>query len=58
LAEQLLTLRPTAKVLFMSGYMDDALLQRGVEQGVGRLLEKPFTPDDLAVKVREVLESD
>jgi DNA-binding response OmpR family regulator len=42
----------------MSGYMDDALLQRGVEQGVGSLLEKPFTPDGLAAKVREVLESD
>lgn len=57
LAEQLLLLRPTSKVLFMSGYMDDELLQRGVEQGVGILLEKPFTPDGLAAKVREVLES-
>jgi CheY-like chemotaxis protein len=58
LAEQLRSARPTSKVLFMSGYMDDALLQRGVEQGVGSLLEKPFTPDGLAAKVREVLESD
>jgi FixJ family two-component response regulator len=46
------------KVLFMSGYTDDQLLQRGVLQnGSGNFLEKPFTPEGLANKVREVLES-
>jgi len=56
LAEQLKLVRPDTKVLFMSGYTDDALTHHGVlEPGVA-LLEKPFTPTRLAAKVREVLE--
>ena len=58
LSERLARLRPQVKVLFMSGYTDDQLLQRGVLQsGSGNFLEKPFTPDALARKVREVLDS-
>ncbi|HEX6558682.1 MAG TPA: PAS domain S-box protein [Longimicrobiales bacterium] len=57
LGERLRRLRPRVKVLFMSGYTDDALLQRGMLQGSSSFLEKPFTPDGLARKVREVLES-
>ncbi len=46
-----------ARVLFMSGYSDDAILQHGVlETGVA-FLQKPFTPDSLARKVREVLDA-
>ncbi|HEX6064905.1 MAG TPA: response regulator, partial [Longimicrobiales bacterium] len=57
LSEQLARMRPQVKVLFMSGYTDDQLLQRGVLQsGSGNFLEKPFTPDALARKVREVLD--
>ncbi len=46
-----------ARVLFMSGYSDDAILQHGVlETGVA-FLQKPFTPDALGRKVREVLDA-
>jgi two-component system, cell cycle sensor histidine kinase and response regulator CckA len=59
LSENLASLRPDLKVLFMSGYTDDQLLQRGVLQsGSGNFLEKPFTPEALANKVREVLENE
>jgi PAS domain S-box-containing protein len=48
---------PGLKVLYLSGYMDDAIARHGVlERGVA-LLEKPFTPDALALKVRQVLDS-
>ncbi len=57
LSERLVRMRPRVKVLFMSGYTDDQLLQRGVSGG-GHFLEKPFTPDALARKVREVLDSE
>jgi PAS domain S-box-containing protein len=59
LSESIARIKPDVRVLFMSGYTDDQLLQRGVLQsGSGNFLEKPFTPDALANKVREVLESD
>jgi PAS domain S-box-containing protein len=49
-------LRPTTKVLFMSGYSQDVIAHQGVlEEGV-QLIEKPFTGDDLLRKVRDVLE--
>lgn len=47
---------PNLKVLFMSGYTDDALAHHGVlEPGIS-FMEKPFTPAALSVKVREVLD--
>ncbi len=47
--------RPEMKVLYMSGYTDEAIVQHGVlERGVP-LLQKPFTVDKLAIKIREVL---
>ena len=55
LAERLATLRPEMKVLFMSGYTDDAILQHGVLDSGIAYLEKPLTPTSLARKVREVL---
>jgi PAS domain S-box-containing protein len=49
--------RPRLRILFMSGYTDEALLRRGVlEAGVG-FLQKPFNPSGLARKVREVLDA-
>ncbi|MFO0876494.1 MAG: PAS domain S-box protein [Gemmataceae bacterium] len=48
--------RPGIKVLFMSGYLDEALHQHGLEVGVDSLLMKPFSLQALACKVREVLD--
>jgi CheY-like chemotaxis protein len=46
---------PEMKVLYMSGHATDTIVHRGVlEPGIG-LLQKPFTPDALTRKVREVL---
>jgi two-component system, cell cycle sensor histidine kinase and response regulator CckA len=50
-------LRPDSRVLFMSGYTDDAIARHGVlEPGIA-FLQKPFTPFSLAQKVREVLDA-
>lgn len=56
LAEQAHKLRPRMRVLYASGYMDDETLRRHLlEEGVP-FLEKPFTPETLARKVRETLD--
>jgi two-component system cell cycle sensor histidine kinase/response regulator CckA len=56
LVEKLLEMRPGIASLLMSGYTDDEVLRRGVQQGDTAFLQKPFTPDQLARKVREVLD--
>ena len=56
-AQLLTAARPTIKVLYLSGYTDDAIVHHGVlEPGVA-FLQKPFTPAVLGRKVREVLDS-
>jgi PAS domain S-box-containing protein len=56
LAARLRERRPGLRVIYMSGYTDDAMILHGVlTQGVP-LLEKPFTPSRLALQVREVLD--
>ena len=55
-ARRLLERRPDVRVLYMSGYTDDAVLQHGVMTKEKPFLQKPFTPAALAAKVREVLE--
>ncbi|MGH7276736.1 MAG: ATP-binding protein [Candidatus Rokuibacteriota bacterium] len=57
LAERVTAAHPEIKVLYMSGYTDDAIVHRGVLEESTVLLQKPFTPDVLAGKVREVLSS-
>lgn len=55
LAARLLRERPDVRVLFMSGYTDDAVARQGVMQEGSGFLQKPFTPAGLARKIREVL---
>jgi len=56
-AERLVDLRPDLKVLFMSGYTDDAVIRHGLQSKISNLVQKPFTVKTLADKVREVLDS-
>jgi two-component system cell cycle sensor histidine kinase/response regulator CckA len=56
LADQLARLRPDAKVLYASGYTDDAVVRHGVLEAGIAYLQKPFTAEGLARKVREVLD--
>jgi len=57
LAEQLARPRPDMMVLFTSGYTDDSVVRHGVLESGIAYLQKPFTPDGVARKVREVLDS-
>ena len=57
IAEHLTLLRPSMKVLYMSGYTDDAIVRSGVLEANTAFLQKPFTPSGLARKVREVLDA-
>ncbi|MBW3654505.1 MAG: PAS domain S-box protein, partial [Gemmatimonadetes bacterium] len=56
LAEELLAISPGLRVVFMSGYTDDALIRHGVLESRFRLIQKPFAPDALTQAVREALE--
>ena len=56
LAERVTSGRPDMKVLYMSGYTDDAIVHHGVLERGTRFLQKPFSPEMLADKVREVLD--
>jgi CheY-like chemotaxis protein len=55
-AEALLALRPSTRVLYVSGHTDDAIVRTGVLEEGKAFLQKPFTPVQLARKIREVLE--
>jgi signal transduction histidine kinase/CheY-like chemotaxis protein len=57
LAERLAPIRPTMKVLYMSGYTDDAVVRHGILDSTIAFVQKPITPDALARKVREVLDA-
>jgi two-component system, cell cycle sensor histidine kinase and response regulator CckA len=58
LAERLGVLQPGLKVLYMSGYTDDAIVNHGVLGSGTYLLHKPFSEEGLIRKVREVLDAD
>ncbi|MDY3560553.1 PAS domain S-box protein [Gemmata sp. JC673] len=57
LAEQLHASRPGLRVLYMSGYTDDAVVRHGVAAEQAPFIQKPFSPAALAHKVRDVLDS-
>ncbi len=56
-ADRVTALRPHTKVLFMSGYTDQAIVHHGVLDSNVEFIQKPFTPLGLSKKVREVLDS-
>jgi DNA-binding NtrC family response regulator len=55
LVKQLVQLRPGTKVLYLSGYTEDAILSEGTIEKGAAFLQKPFTLQNLSRKVREVL---
>ena len=57
LRDRLLAIRPETRVLFLSGYTDDEMIKRGVLEDGVQFLQKPFPPDVLARKVREILDA-
>jgi PAS domain S-box-containing protein len=57
LAERLAKSQPDLKVLFMSGYTDDAVVRRGVLHQETHFIQKPFRPSQLLRKIREILDA-
>jgi two-component system cell cycle sensor histidine kinase/response regulator CckA len=57
LAEQIQVLRPDISILYMSGYTDDVVIRRGVLEAGMAFIQKPFGAEDLARRVRDVLDS-
>ncbi|HMQ52050.1 MAG TPA: response regulator [Anaerolineae bacterium] len=57
LAQELTEQQPLMKTVFMSGYTDNAFLQQNVLDSRTGFLQKPFTPNDLLLKVRDVLDT-
>ena len=57
LAAKLAPLRPRMKILYISGYTEEAIIRNGVLDPGTSFLEKPFSPDTLARRVRELLDA-
>ena len=56
MVEWLAGVRPDLKVLYISGYMDDAVVRQGVTRAEVAFLQKPFTMAALTARVRELLD--
>ena len=57
LVERLLPIHPEMKVIYMSGYTDDAVIRHGILEEKVQFLQKPFSPNSLLKKVRSILDS-
>jgi two-component system cell cycle sensor histidine kinase/response regulator CckA len=57
LVDRIVKVRPDIEVIYMSGYADDIIAHHGVLDPGIRFVEKPFTPNALTLKVREVLDA-
>jgi CheY-like chemotaxis protein len=57
LATRVADLRPEAKVLYTSGYTDDAILRHGVLDDTSRFISKPYTQLELTRRVRSILDA-
>jgi signal transduction histidine kinase/ActR/RegA family two-component response regulator len=57
IVERIRAKSPGTRVLFMSGYTDNVVLRHGILEGEFEFLEKPFSADRLAAKIRQVLEA-
>jgi len=55
LSERVSAIRPETRVLFMSGYSDDAVLRHGVQMASSQFIQKPFSIDELTLKIQEAL---
>jgi CheY-like chemotaxis protein/nitrogen-specific signal transduction histidine kinase len=55
LADRVQQIRPGIKVLFMSGYTDDVILRHGISEEAAQFIGKPFSPEELARRIRSVL---
>ena len=49
--------RPGVRVLYMSGYTDNAIVRNGMLGASEAFLQKPFTPEELLRKLRHVIET-
>ncbi len=56
LATRLARKRPEMRILYMSGYTDDAIVRHGVIEAEVNFLAKPFSPESLARRIREILD--
>ena len=57
LARHMTIQRPGMKVLFLSGYANDSILEQNSIVSGGSFLQKPFSPETLTLKIREIIES-
>jgi FixJ family two-component response regulator len=56
MADRALTLYPSLKVMYMSGYTDDTVLRQNIQNLKGTFLQKPFKRSDVLSKVRDLLD--
>lgn len=57
LVNEIMPRRPDLKVLYISGFPDDAMVQYGINQSQVAFLAKPFTPKALVQKIRSILDA-